>query len=88
MLQMFGLKPEDMPPEIVEVWECVWPSFATFEAMATQWRVGMNGATGLEYATIPSVVEMLGYEKDQLKLIFQDIRFLENEALSIMRESQ
>lgn len=88
MLNMFGLKSEDMPEDDMEVWDCVWPSFVTFESMATQWRVGMSGATGLEYSAIPPVVDMLGFDKTQLKVIFQDIRIMENEALNIMREMQ
>lgn len=56
-----------------------------FEAMSTQWRNGANGATGLEYSSIPTVAKMLGISEVTSPL-FSDIRVMENEALNIIQE--
>ena len=40
----------------------LWPEHQTalqiFGALQTQWRVGMAGATGLDYAALPTVMEL------------------------------
>jgi hypothetical protein len=56
--------------------------------MSTQWRVGMNGATGLDYNTIPVVGRALGYKKKQINEMFPDLQVMENEALITLRENQ
>ena len=53
--------------------------------MGTQWRVGMSGATGLDYGVLPSVFDMYGIT-DQ-KEAFIDMQIMENEALKTMREN-
>ncbi|MDM9594743.1 DUF1799 domain-containing protein [Pseudomonas guariconensis] len=84
---MFGLKPEDCQ-QTVELWECNVQSFAVFEAMGTQWRTGMSGATGLDYQTLPVVMGLLDVEQDQHQAIFADIRVMEQAALRTMADSR
>jgi hypothetical protein len=52
--------------------------------MSTQWRVGYAGATGLDYASLPPVMEMCGIDADARRSVFADVRVIEREALSIM----
>lgn len=85
---LFGLKLEEIPDEEVFVWDCNWNAFTLFHALTTQWRVGMNGATGLDYGVIPSVASMLGYKKKDLQDMFSDIQVMENEALITMGENR
>lgn len=85
---MFGLKLEEIPPEDVFVWDVNWPAFDVFNAMATQWRVGMNGATGLDYNIFPMVAKNLGYKKKQHAELFHDLQIMENEALITMGENR
>lgn len=54
--------------------------------MSTQWRVSAGGAVGLDYNTLPTVAEMLDFNKEQLKEAFHDIRIMEGEALSLMHK--
>ena len=83
-----GLRPEDYPEEDVEVFEDNWDAFRVFDCMATQWRVGMSGPTGLDYNVIPMCLDSLGFKKKQLKLILPDLRVLESEALKVMAEDR
>lgn len=86
---MFGLSLEEIPEEIVEVWDINWNSFSLFYALSTQWRVsGMGSATGLDYGVIPDVGKMLGFKKKQIKEMFPDLQVMENEALITMGENQ
>lgn len=54
--------------------------------MQTQWRVGMNGATGLDYTALPAVMDLCGIRKKQREDVFSALRLMESEALSIWAE--
>lgn len=85
---LFGLQLEEIPEDIILVWDINWSAFNLFLALATQWRVGMGGATGLDYAVIPAVAKMLGIKKKELNAMFHDLQVMENEALVTMGENQ
>lgn len=57
-----------------------------FLALQTQWRVGMNGATGLDYAALPAVMDLCGVRKKKRGDVFSAVRVMESEALSIWAE--
>ncbi|MBW1249787.1 DUF1799 domain-containing protein [Pseudomonas tolaasii] len=78
----------DIPDEEYEVWPDNWPAFLLFEAMSTQWRVGMGGAVGLDYNTIKPVASMIGLKRAELTQAFPDLRMMEAEALLVMGESR
>ncbi|MFB0711475.1 DUF1799 domain-containing protein [Buttiauxella noackiae] len=80
-LAAFGYTPEDVE-ETVEIVPSVWPSFAVFSSLATQWRVGTGGATGLDYNVLPWVFQMHGVEDAAACLA--DIQIMENAALIAM----
>ncbi|PHM50582.1 DUF1799 domain-containing protein [Xenorhabdus sp. KK7.4] len=79
----FGFIPEQLD---VEVWPDVWDSYLVFSAMQTQWRVGMNGATGLDYSPLNQVMDYLNI-KDRAT-VFNDIRVMEIKALGLMHKKQ
>ncbi|KFE50148.1 DUF1799 domain-containing protein [Pseudomonas syringae] len=78
---------EDMQEEI-ELWEINTQSFTVFNSMSTQWRTGMGGATGLDYAVLPVVMELLDVEQDDRKRVFGDVRLMEQEALDTMADAR
>jgi hypothetical protein len=78
----------DIPEEQYEVWPGNWPSFLLFEAMFTQWRVGMGGAVGLDYNALKPVASMIGLKRAELSEAFPDLRMMEAEALLVMSESR
>lgn len=85
---LFGLSLEEIPPEIIEIWDINWAAFSVFHSMSTQWRVGMSGPTGLDYSVIPTIASMLGYKKKDVQDMFPDIQVMENEALITMGENK
>ncbi|WP_238591840.1 DUF1799 domain-containing protein [Pseudomonas abietaniphila] len=85
---MFGLTPEDVD-EAVELWAINYQSFSVFEAMGTQWRMGMGGATGLDYQALPVVLDMAGLRKRKDRsAVFADLRIMEREALRAMADNR
>lgn len=66
------------------VWPENWPAFELFVCMGTQWRIGMNGATGLDYSALPVLFDTLAIQDRQAA--FRDLRIMESEALKTMRE--
>ncbi|WP_232916939.1 DUF1799 domain-containing protein [Pseudomonas corrugata] len=87
-LAAFGMTLADIPDEDYEVWPDNWSAFRLFEAMSTQWRTGMGGASGLDYNALPPVASMLGIKRRELSEAFQDIRVMEAEAMLVMSESK
>ncbi|MTC55225.1 MULTISPECIES: DUF1799 domain-containing protein [Providencia] len=74
------------PPDLddVEVVPDVWESYLVFSAMSTQWRVGMNGITGLDYNSLNQVMDLLNI-KDRAT-VFSDLRIMEVKALEVMHK--
>lgn len=89
-LAQFGLSPDDFDEsdEQMELWPCNWTAFIVFEAMSTQWRAGMCGATGLDYTALPVVMQMCGVAADEQPAVFADIRVMEDAALRAFREQR
>lgn len=70
----------------------MWPdnvqTLNVFVAMSTQWRVGNNGATGLDYAALPVVEERVGVKPDDRQIVFDGLRVMEEAALAQMAENR
>jgi len=84
----WGFSFGDLEEEEIEVWPDIWPAFVLFEAMSTQWRVGMGGAIGLDYQTLPIVAKYSEIPDEQMPLAFTDIRVMEAEVLKKMSEAR
>lgn len=74
--------------EEVELWAVNAEAFSVFNSMSTQWRAGMSGATGLDYTSLPIVMDLEGVDADDRKQIFRDVRTMEQEALKTMADNQ
>lgn len=59
-----------------------------FIAMLSQWRVGVGGATGLDYAALPAVFDLCGVRKKRRPAVFDALRVMEGEALRIWAEAR
>jgi hypothetical protein len=69
-----------------EVWPENWPSVALFTDCLTQWRIGMAGPTGLDYAGVNAVMEMRGIKSRKRRAsLFDDVRVMEIAALDSFR---
>lgn len=60
----------------------------TFITSATQWRVGMSGATGLDYGALPTVLRLTGVPRADWPQVFDDLRLMEDAALAQMRKAR
>ena len=59
----------------------------TFCQLRTQWRIGMSGATGLDYAALYPLLDRATADADEWARLFADVQTLEDEALEAMRET-
>lgn len=71
----------------VEVWPENWPAFLLFSELQTQWRVGMNGPSGLDYNVLFKKLDRMGLSESEYADLEDDIRVMEFEALSVMHEN-
>lgn len=52
-------------------------------ALQTQWRVGMAGATGLDYNVIEPTLRLLGLPTTDWPEIFEGLQLMERETLRV-----
>jgi hypothetical protein len=60
-----------------------------FMSLCTQWLIGINGPTGLNYAAItPLVLRAIPISRAEWPQAFHDLRVMEAAALAQMREER
>lgn len=80
-LAALGLLREDLDDAAVDLWPENERTVDVFVAMATQWRMGFAGPTGLDYAALPFVMRMIGVPASERQDVFEGFRTMENAAL-------
>jgi hypothetical protein len=89
----FGLTPDDYSPEerqklladdTVGVWPDNWLSVCVFDAMGTQWNVGMGGPIGLRYESLREVRLRYAIPASEWRHVFDDLQLMEAHALEQM----
>lgn len=86
-LAAFGLVAEGRPePEPVEMWPENEVPAMVFSAMQTQWRFGLQGATGLDYTAMPAVMGLAGVKKKHRADVFSAVQVMEREVLRLWAE--
>lgn len=83
-LAAFGLTPEDVATDPVAPWPDNLTVVELFDAIRSQWRVGMNGATGLDYNVLPEMWRLFGVRKADRLQVFSDLRVMESAAIGAM----
>lgn len=67
----------------------MWPDNASsveaFISMLTQWRAGAVGVIGLDYGVLKDVLELNETPRPEWPQVFDDLRVMEDEALSLLR---
>lgn len=82
-LEAFGFKLSDFGD--VEVWPDNMPAINLFNSIATQWRHGgMGGITGLDYNVLFHRMDRMNLSDRDYEWLFDDIRVIESEALTIL----
>jgi hypothetical protein len=87
-LEKYGLAPEDFANDIPTIWEESYQSFIVFSAMSTQWRIGMSGATGLDYCALREIWQRLKIPLSNRDEVFSDLQVMESEVLELMRKER
>lgn len=65
------------------LWPCNVPTWNLWSRVQTQWRVGMAGATGLDYAGVWAVLHNSRLRPRQARLHFERIQSMERAALKV-----
>lgn len=83
---------EELTPT-VEVWPEHMPVVIAFARLRSQWHtvVFPNGEvvkTGINYAVVPTVFEMMQIPRDNWPRAFEDLSTMEQAALTFMREER
>lgn len=83
-LALWGLKPSDYA-SVIFYWPDTQPAVELFSRVRTQWRTGMNGATGLDYAAVYPLIDRMQLSAEQWDALLSDVQCMEAEALDAMR---
>ena len=81
-LDATGFTREDYEGDDCEIWPENWPAFQLFGVMETQWNIGFNGKTGLNYLVLFAAMDRLELSKPDYDAMFADIRHMELAALN------
>jgi len=81
-----GFVPSDYENEEAEVWPENMPVINLFSAISTQWRTGGmgGGVSGLDYNVLFARMERMKLSEQDYEWMFNDIRAIESEALTII----
>jgi hypothetical protein len=77
---------EDDEPDEFEVWPENVEAVKWFQRLQTQWRIGMNGALGMEYGVIFELFRM--YEVAEPRALFEDLQIMEFAVLNKIAEDR
>ncbi len=74
---------------MTEIWGEHETSFQIFQKFSRQWRVGMNGPTGMDYGLLPEILNGMRIIKPKARLrIIEELQTMENSALDTMTKGQ
>lgn len=63
-------------------------AYELFADMRTQWRIGMGGATGLDYGVMYRMMDRMNLTPDDYNDLEQCVRVMEYTALEVMHEER
>lgn len=70
------------------MWPENWQAWSLFCQVSTQWRVGMGGATGLDYGAVYPLLDRIAQDAAEWMDLFEDLQILERAALKQMSENR
>lgn len=76
------------PVRTLYLWPCNVQAWQCWQGVRTQWRTGMAGATGLDYAGVRAYLDLQGIEGDALRSIFAGIQACEAATLAAWAEQR
>ena len=70
----------------------IWPenesAWQAFHQLHTQWRTGMAGATGLDYAGVRAHLELSGIGQRRMRALWPGIQAMERAVLGVWEEER
>ena len=72
----------------MEVWPDNHAAFILFNNLSTQWRIGMGGPTGLDYAAVYPLLDRAAKDPQEWDELFSDIQVMEGAALKQIGENR
>lgn len=86
-LAAIGLRPEDYPEQIADVWPDNWRAVELMDELSGQWRSGPAGPYALDYAVLYHRLDRMHLDRETYEQLYADVRVLEAEGLKAMRET-
>ncbi|OFJ47656.1 hypothetical protein BA896_000165 [Janthinobacterium lividum] len=77
---------EDVAADPVDIWPDNVAAFEIFSFLGTQWRIGMSGATGLDYNVVYRKMDRLLLTPEEYDALERDIQIMESAALVCMHQ--
>lgn len=84
-MSVAGLTREDVATS-VGIWAENVRAYNLFQTLHTQWRVGMGGATGLDFLVAYRRMDRMGLSPDEYDQLDEDLQIMEAAALQVMHE--
>lgn len=85
-LGVFDAEPDTSP--VAYLWPDNVPAWNAWQQVQTQWRVGMGGATGLDYAGVLAWLRELDCPPEDRRSIFAGIQACERATLDVWAEQR
>jgi len=88
-LRAFGIDPEEADidtDDVFPVLEKNWSTVLAFLSVQTQWRMSMNGITGLDYSAVEAVFRLR--RRRLRKEVFEGLQVMEGAVLSALAEQR
>ena len=79
-----GLRPEDFPVEVVEIWPENLQAYRLFAHVRTQWRGAGMGLIGLDYGPLYHKMDRMALSPAEYDDLEEDIQVMEAAALGAM----
>jgi len=70
------------------LWPCNVPAWQAWQAVRTQWREGMGGRTGLDYAGVRAWFDLQGIRGAKRRRLFAGIQACEAATLEAWAEQR
>ena len=75
--------------EEIDLWPCNLQAWNCWQAVQTQWRVGMAGRTGLDYTAVLAYLRTVhGLRGEDLREVFDGLQGCELAILELQAEQQ
>jgi hypothetical protein len=80
--------PDVAPSEVFYLWPENVEPWSLWHGVQTQWRIGISGATGLDYQGVSAYLDRLGLEPQEHREMFDLLQACERATLDVWAEQR